>query len=149
MKFDYLKSVSPLELVLFVVFVLYIVFPIDVPYLVASWMDSTLGMILLFCIGVYLFMHTTPILGVLFIFVAYELIRRTTAVTGRTAIIEYTPTQVKKDVELAKMNPPQERTLEEDMVDLRAPIGRGNVSEYVESSFKPVSDKTVNVGSLI
>lgn len=149
MNFSYLKSVSPIELILFVLFVLYIVFPVDTPHYIASLIDSSLGMIVLFCFAIYLFMYATPILGVVFIFVAYELIRRSSAITGRTAIIQYTPTQDKKDAEMVAMNPPQEKTLEETMVDLRAPIGKSQISEFVESDYKPVSDKTVNSVSLI
>lgn len=148
MNFSYLKSISPVDLVLFVLFVLYVLFPMDIPSMVASSINSALGMIVLFCMAVYFFMYRNPLLGVVFIFVAYELIRRSSAITGRTAIIQYTPSQIKKDAEMVAMNPPKEKTLEEDMVELRAPIGKSAVSEYIDSSYKPIVDKA-NGASLV
>ena len=141
MNFSYLKSISPVDLVLFVLFGLYVIFPMDIPSMLASSINSALGMIVLFCMAVYFFMYRNPLLGVVFIFVAYELIRRSSAITGRTAIIQYTPSQNKKDAEMVAMNPPKETTLEEDMVELRAPIGKSAVSEYIDSSYKPIADK--------
>ena len=120
----------------------------DMPSSFASMVNSALGMVSLFCIAVYFFMYRNPLLGVVFIFVAYELIRRSTAITGRTAIIDYTPTQNKKDAEMVAMNPPKEKTLEEDIVELRAPIGKSAVSEYVNSTYKPVVDR-VDGASLV
>ena len=71
------------------------------------------------------------------------MLRRSSNATGRVAIMKYTPSQPKKDAELKAMNPPKERTLEEDVVAVRAPVGRSEPSVFSESSFKPVAD---NVG---
>ena len=71
------------------------------------------------------------------------MLRRSSNTTGRVAIMKYTPSQPKKDAELKAMNPPKERTLEEDVVAVRAPVGRSEPSVFSESSFKPVAD---NVG---
>jgi len=150
MKFiDSVNKSSPLEIILFIIFVLYIVFPFDTPPSIAYMVDSPLGMISIFCITVYLFFYTNPVLGILYIFVAYELLRRSSNVTGRTAIIEYTPSQAKKDVELKHMNPPVEKTLEEEIIDVRAPVGKSSSVEIVNSDFKPVADRIVSGASLI
>ena len=111
--------------------------------------DSPLGMISIFCVTLYLFLYTNPVLGILYIFVAYELLRRSSNVTARSAIIQYVPSQSNKDAELKQMNPPVEKTLEEEMVDIRAPIGKSSAVEFVNSDFKPVADKIVNGASLI
>jgi hypothetical protein len=150
MKFiDSINKSSPLEILLFIIFVVYIVFPFDTPPSIAYMVDSPLGMISIFCITIYLFFYTNPVLGILYIFVAYELLRRSSNVTGRTAIIEYTPSQEKKDVELKQMNPPVEKTLEEEIIDVRAPVGKSSSVEIVNSDFKPVADRIVNGASLI
>jgi hypothetical protein len=70
-------------------------------------------------------------------------------VTARSAIIDYTPTQANKDVQLQKMNPPQTRTLEEDIIEMRAPIGKSSEMEYVNSSFQPIADSTYDGVSLV
>lgn len=140
---------SPLEIILIIVFVLYIIFPIPTPAFIASSVDSSLGILVIFCVTVYLFLYTSPILGILYILVGYELIRRSSLVTARSAIIDYTPTQANKDVQLQKMNPPQTRTLEEDIIEMRAPIGKSSEMEYVNSSFQPIADSTYDGVSLV
>lgn len=145
-----ITSVPPYELVLFIIFVLYVVFPMDMPLTIATWIDSALGMVVLFALTVYLFLYSNPLLGVIFVFVAYELIRRSSNVTARTAIIQYTPSQEKKDVVLQSLNAPLEKkTLEEEMVEIRAPIGKSTPAEYLESDFKPVSDKLISGASVV
>jgi hypothetical protein len=62
-------------------------------------------------------------------------------VTGRVGIVQYTPTQVKKDSELRAMNPPVVETLEEQVVQKMAPIGRSDPIVYTSSTFKPVAEK--------
>ena len=146
---DSLKSFSPLEIVLLIIFILYLIFPFESPEMIASAVDSPLGMIILFCVTIYLFLYTNPILGILFIFVAYELLRRSNLVTGRSAIIEYTPSQANKDQELKQMNPPQERSLEEQVIQEMAPIATSPTIEFVDTSFKPIADSTISGASLI
>lgn len=135
------KSLSQLELILFAIFVLYLVLPIDTPELLSGWVDSPLGMLLLFILGVYLFFYSNPILAVVFILFAYELLRRSSQKTGRQTIIKYTPSQQKKDAQMKAMNPPKKETLEEEVVDKMAPIGHSDPSIFTDSSFKPVADK--------
>jgi hypothetical protein len=139
-----LKSLSRLELILFAIFVLYLVFPIDTPDLLAGMIDSPLGMLFIFILGVYLFFFTNPILGVIFILFAYELLRRSANKIGRQTIIKYTPSQQKKDAQMNAMNPPKKETLEEEVVDKLAPIGHSDPSIFTESAFKPVADPVPN-----
>ena len=47
------------------------------------------------------------------------------------------------------MNPPQHKTLEEDVVEQRAPIGRAPPTQYVNSDFKPVADKMLPGASMV
>jgi hypothetical protein len=128
-----------------VIFILYIVLPIQTPDFLAIAIDSSLGMLSIFIITVYLFFHVNPILAVVYIFVAYELLRRSSLVTGRTAIVMNTPSQERKDDELQEMNPPPIffPTLEEEVVSKMAPIGKSEPSVYQQSSFSPVSDKLI------
>lgn len=76
MKFDFLKSISPLEIILFIVFVIYILFPIKTPNVLIPFINSSFGLALILIATLYLFFYTTPILAILAILVAYELIRR-------------------------------------------------------------------------
>ena len=69
---------SRLELILFSLFVFYLVFQVDTPQLLIPYIDSAMGMIVIVGITLYLFLYTHPILGVLSVFVAYEVLRRST-----------------------------------------------------------------------
>jgi hypothetical protein len=135
-----LKYLNKLELTLLIIFVIYLVLPIDTPELLSGIIDSPLGMLSLFILGVYLFFFTNPILAVVFILFAYELLRRSAKKTGRQTIIKYTPSQAKKDAQMKAMNPPKKETLEEEVVDKMAPIGHSDPSVFTESAFKPVAD---------
>jgi hypothetical protein len=148
MKYDFLKSVSPLEVILFIIFVFYIVFSIPTPNWLMPIIDSNFGMAAIFLVSLYLFLYTTPILGILSIFVAYELLRRSSYIQEKTSLIQYTPTQIKKDEYMVQMNPPKLETLEEEVVSQMAPIGVSETSMYIDTSYKPIADKLMG-GSLI
>jgi predicted membrane protein len=154
------QKISTPEISLLVVFIIYILFPITTPAFMAPLVDSPLGYLSIFIITVLLFVYTSPLLGILYIFVAYELIRRSSTPTMQQ-VAEYAPskytteympthvpkamtTQFEKDVDLILLNPTQESTLEEEIVQIRAPIGKSNVSPYSESSFKPVAENISN-----
>jgi hypothetical protein len=160
MKLKLFQKISVPEFALLIAFIVYILFPISTPQVIAPFIDSPLGYVGIFVITLLLFVYTSPILGVLYIFVAYELIRRSSAqgsskqnpqqLTG-TNSTQYMPTHVpkvvltqsEKDVEMATMNPTAETTLEEEIVQLRAPIGKSDPVKYTESSFKPVADNLI------
>jgi len=107
----------------------------------ACLVDSSLGMLTVFVVTVYLFFNVNPVVAVVYIFVAYELLRRSSNKTGRVTIVQHTPSQAKKDSEMVAMNPKQSTTLEEELVQQMAPIGQSDSSVYVTTSFKPVADK--------
>jgi uncharacterized membrane protein (DUF485 family) len=138
------KSFSQLELLLLVIFILYIVLPIQTPDFLAGAIDSSLGMLTIFIVTVYLFFHVNPILAVVYILVAYELLRRSANRTGRVSMIKYTPTQAKKDAELKALNPPVAETLEEQTIQKMAPIGHSEPSIFTSTTFKPVADNIKN-----
>lgn len=135
------QSLSKLELSLLVIFILYIIFPIDTPEFLADMIDSSLGMLTIFIVTIYLFFNVNPIIGIVYIFVAYELLRRSSDRTGRVVITQHTPTQAKKDAEMKAMNPPRVETLEEEIINEMAPIGHSDPSSYIDTVFKPVADK--------
>lgn len=137
---------SPLEIVLMIVFLAFIVFPVQVPEGISKMVDTSLGMLSIFIVTVLLFLYTHPVLAILYVFVAYELIRRSSRVTGKTAYIQYTPTQEKRDAYMQAMNPPVIVTLEEEMVSRMAPVIVPDTtpSQHVATSFKPVADSIGN-----
>jgi len=88
---QFFKSLTKLEIILFVVFVIYIVLPIETPNFLVDYIDSSLGMLILFITAVYLFFHANPIIAVIFVFVTYELLRRTSQNKGKVVLKQYNP----------------------------------------------------------
>ena len=142
MKFlNNFKKMTRLEMVLALLFVLYIVLPVEMPDLISQLIDGSIGMLVLFGLAVYMFFNVNPVLAVLFVFVAYELLRRSSKTTGREVIMKHTPSQAKKDEKMKKMNPVKKETLEEEIVDKMAPVGKSEMLSYVTSSFSPVAEE--------
>ena len=146
---------SPIEIVVLLLFIGYVVFPVSTPASLAPYVDSPIGFVVVFLITIGLFVYTNPILGIVYIFVAYELFRRSTAnkplqqrkhevaVTKQMPQREPQPviSQSSKDAQLQQMNPASPKTLEEEVVGLRAPIGHSAPVSYSESAYQPVADK--------
>jgi hypothetical protein len=140
---SFLKNMSQLEMVLAVLMIVYVVLPVNVPHMICGLVDGPVGMIVVFAVAVYLFFYSNPLLAVIFLFAGYELLRRCSNVTGKTVIMKYTPTQEKKDRKMKKMNPPKKNTLEEEVVEQMAPVGRSEPAMFMATGFSPVAD---NVG---
>ena len=150
-KLPSLNSISPLEVILFVFFILYLIFPISTPSMLRPYINTNIGMTGVILMTMYLLLYTTPILGILTVFVGYELLRRSSTPQSNptVSLVKYTPSQNKKNKEMARMNPQKELSLEEEFINHNAPVGiSGFPDEYLESSFKPVVDKVLG-GSLI
>ena len=135
------KKMTKLEVALSILFVLFIILPLNVPDLFANLIDTSLGMIVIFGLAVYMFFHVNPVVAVLFVFVAYELLSRRSKRTGKAIIQKHTPTQEKKDEKMKKMNPEKKETLEEEIVDKMAPVGKSDMISYVTTSFSPIAEE--------
>lgn len=79
MKFswgNFTKPLDPFEITALVIFLLYLVFPVKTPPQLARIINTSIGILILIGITVYLFLNTHPVVAILYIFVAYELVRR-------------------------------------------------------------------------
>ena len=142
------RSLSTYEAILLVLFVIYLVFDIQPPDAFAAVVDTPIGMVLVLLLTLMNFMRSNVILGVLGLFVAYEVVRRSAQINNRVHMMMYTPSQMNKDIELVQMNPPQDQSLEEEMVDKMAPVGKSSLITYTLSEYKPVATETHNASSV-
>jgi hypothetical protein len=71
-----MKQEKQHEMVLFVVLVFYIMFDISTPAMIAEHVDSVYGNIIVAVLALSLFLSTHPVIGILGLFAAYELIKR-------------------------------------------------------------------------
>jgi hypothetical protein len=156
------------EMVLLLLFIIYILFPIATPDLMKPIFSSAIGLLLLFAITVSLFVYTNPILGILYIFVAYELIRRSTVSANymntpgvnqagkESRRVHFEPEQATQDpipivpdhnpLEIVQARAPEApnsfayQSLEEEIVDVRAPVGKSDPIQFSTSSFQPIAN---------
>ena len=71
-----MKQEKQHEMVLFVVLVIYIMFDISTPAMLAEHIDSVYGNIIVAILALSLFLSSHPVIGILGLFAAYELIKR-------------------------------------------------------------------------
>ena len=141
---DFTKSFTPLEIGTLVIFAVYIIFPFRTPGFMANIINTPLGLFSVLLITLYLFFYTNPILGVVYIFVAYELLRRSALVASRGGdayMVKHTPSEDKRQNEMNKMNPVRNVTLEEDIIRTMAPAQKFNKDYGISTDFKPVAER--------
>ena len=88
---------------------------------------------------IYLFMHTNPFLAILALFVAYNLIRRSSMITGLDALQKYAPSEEKKSSQFTAYNQ-FPYTLEQEVVAKMAPISQSGYS-INQASYKPLLEE--------
>lgn len=133
------------QLVLSVLFALYLVMGYQIPEGVASIIDSTIGKIIVVLVALMLFAYSNPVLGVLALLVAYQLIRGASIKTGMAGLEEYYPTEAKK---WSPFTPENQfpYTLEQEVVK-KMTTQKFN-TEYVKAPFSPTLDDTHDAAPL-
>ena len=124
------------ELTLAILFIIYLIMGYKTPEPVATAIDSIVGKIVIMLIVIYMFMHTHPILAILALFVAFDLIRRSSMTTGIDALKRYAPTEEKKASQFSAFNQ-YPYTLEQEVVKKMAPIVQSG-SSMSKPSYKPL-----------
>jgi len=141
-----LKKENMGELVLVGLMVVYIVMGFKTPELVANMVDTLVGKIVIFLVVIYLFLNSNPILAVLALYVAFDLIRRSSAVTGIDALRKYAPTEERKSSQFTSFNQ-FPYTLEQEVVKKMAPIVQSGRT-LTKPSYKPMLDNLHDASSL-
>ena len=133
------------ELVLVSLFVLYLVMGYQMPEQAARIIDSTIGKILIVLVALMLFGYSNPILGILALLVAYQLIKSASVKTGMAGLEEYYPTESKKWTPFTPTNQ-FAYTLEQEVVKKMA--SQKFNTEYVKAPFRPILDDTHDASPL-
>ena len=138
---DLMKKNNYHQLFLVIVLLCYIIFNIQTPHMLASMIDNIFGNIIIIIIAFFVLVHSNPILGIIFVFAAYELIRRSSDATGTSAIKRFLPSQMKMDGHLSAFNQ-FPVTLEEQMVKKMAPLVETSGPNHLH--YEPASGHTHN-----
>ena len=134
------------ELVLVVLFIIYLIMGSKTPEPVAVMVDTLVGKIVIFITIIYLFMHANPILAVLALLVGFDLIRRSSMATGIDALQRFAPSEEKKSSQFTAFNQ-FPYTLEQEVVAKMAPIMKSG-SSLSQASYKPLLDNLYDASPL-
>ena len=134
------------ELVLVVLFIIYLIMGLKTPEPVAGMVDTLVGKIAIFIMVIYLFMHANPILAVLALLVGFDLIRRSSMATGIDALRRFAPSEEKKSSQFTAFNQ-FPYTLEQEVVAKMAPIMKSG-SSLSQASYKPLLDNLYDASPL-
>ena len=135
---DLFKKGNTGELFLAILFIVYLILGFRTPEMVAGMVDSLVGKIVIFVIVIYLFLHSNPLLAVLALFVAFDLIRRSSVVTGIDALQRFAPSEEKRSSQFTAYNQ-FPYTLEQEVVAKMAPMVKAGNS-LSAASYKPLLD---------
>ena len=136
---DYLDKKHMPELVLSGLFIVYLVMGYRMPDAVAVLIDSPIGKIVVVLAALMLFAYSNPVLGVLALLVAYQMIKGSSVKTGMAGLEEYYPTEAKK---WSPFTPTHQfpYTLEQEVVK-NMTTQKFN-TEYVKAPYRPTLDDT-------
>ena len=134
------------ELILSILFIIYLILGFKTPSSIANLVDSLFGKIVIFIIVIYLFMHSNFILAILALFVAFDLMRRSSIYTGLGALQKYAPSEEKKMSQFTAYNQ-FPYTLEQEIVKKMAPIVRSGTS-LTPPSYKPLLENLYDASPL-
>jgi hypothetical protein len=124
------------ELLLAVLFIIYLIMGYRTPQPVANVIDTIVGKAIIFIVVIVLFVHSNPILAVLSLFVAFDLIRRSSVATGIDALHRFLPTEKAKSSQFSAFNQ-FPYTLEQEVVKKMAPIIQSG-SSLTKASYMPL-----------
>ena len=134
------------ELVLVILIIVYLILGLKTPEPIANLIDTLVGKIVIILIVIYLFMHANPILAVLALYVAFDLIRRSSMATGLDALQKFAPSEEKKSSQFTAFNQ-FPYTLEQEVVAKMAPIMKSG-SSLTQASYKPLLDNLYDASPL-
>ena len=101
---SFMKKQSQLHLILMTLIVLFIVSDITIPTGLAALIDNPMGNIAVVVIALSMLLNEKPVVGVLSVIAAYELIKRSSVKTGSHGIRNYLPSENKKDSHYSSLN---------------------------------------------
>lgn len=128
------------QLMLAIVFIIYLIMGYQTPEPLASAVDTLWGKVIVAVIALSLFAISNPIVGVLGLLVAFDLIRRSGLATGNTALGRYVPSEVQKFGQLTAFNQ-FPYTLEQEVVaKMTPPVSRADLINS-PATFKPMLDR--------
>jgi hypothetical protein len=121
MNGELMKPANRMNVVFGVLLACFIAMDLKVPDNMAKAVNSSVGQVVLLGIAIFLFMHTHPIIGILFAIAAFELINRSDDLSMYT-VSQYIPSENRKKKQMDSYNELPYSSLEEEMVRQVSPL---------------------------
>ena len=134
------------DMMLVLVFSIYLVMGYPTPEPIAEVVDTLVGKLVIIFVVISLFVYANPIVGVLSLLVAFDLMRRSSLSTGIDALARYAPTESKKTSQFTAFNQ-FPYTLEQEVVKKMAPILHGGYSMN-KATYKPTLEQQHNASPI-
>jgi hypothetical protein len=136
-KIKNFKNIKPIEIIISVVFATFIIFPIPIPASIAHWINNPLGVAFLLILTIYLFFSFHPLVGLLFLFVTYFMVHRSSQKHNKIPILNHSKHSEKKHtVETTTEN----ISLEEETVFQNGVYNDNQITKIEDLSYTPVYD---------
>ena len=127
------------DLALLIVFAIYLILGLRIPYAIASLIDSIPGKILVICVIIGLFKCAHPIVAIVSLFVAFDILRRSALSSGFDAMTQFSPSEQNKYSHMTAFNQ-FPYTLEQEVVKTMAPLATSAGSLF-PASYKPMLEQ--------
>tara|TARA_Y100000768_G_scaffold136443_1_gene101548 strand:- start:2523 stop:2966 length:444 start_codon:yes stop_codon:yes gene_type:complete len=134
-----IKGLKQQDIVILVVFVIYVLLEIKTPKPIAELTDNIYGNIFVVVLALMFFLQNKPVVGIFGLIVAYLFIKRSSIGNGTHAMRKSLPSERKKVEDFAKYNN-FPVSLEEEIVSKMAPLVGSSTGVNVD--FKPVLNDT-------
>jgi len=137
-----LKKEHRNQLILTIVLIVYLILGLKTPQPIAFLVDNIVGKIVIVGIVIYMFLYMNPILAVISLITAFDLIRRSGSSMYNNLIQTYIPSEESKMNQFTAFNQ-FPYTLEQEVVKKMAPIVHSG-SILNKASYKPLLDNLYN-----
>lgn len=134
------------QFVLVILFLIYLIMGYQMPEQIANVVDTTVGKIIVSMAALMLFAYSNPILGVMGIIVAYQIIKSSTEKTGTSALADLYPPEAKKWSPFTETNQ-FPYTLEQEVVKQMA--SQKFNENYVKPPYAPRLEDTYDAAPLV
>ena len=126
------------QLILTIILIIYLILGLKTPQPIAFLVNNIVGKIVIFIIVIYMFLHMNPILAVISLVVAIDLIRRSSTTVYNDLLQTYIPSEENKMGQFTAFNQ-FPYTLEQEVVKKMAPIVQSG-SVLNKASYHPLLD---------
>ena len=134
------------QLILTIILIAYLILGLQTPQPIAFLVNNIVGKIVIFLIVIYMFLHMNPILAVISLCVAFDLIRRSSNTVYNNLLQTYIPSEENKMGQFTAFNQ-FPYTLEQEVVKKMAPIVQSG-SVMNKASYQPLLDNLYDASPL-